>query len=68
MNPAAGPAVRDFRQGMQLQWGYLIYNAQLDKAQKHQLTTNVRLFRNGEQVFSAATNLLRPKTKRTRND
>jgi hypothetical protein len=52
MNPAANPAVRDFRQGMQLEWGYLIYNAQLDKNQKHQLTTNVRLFRNGEQIFS----------------
>jgi hypothetical protein len=52
VNPAANPAVRAFRQGMQLEWGYLIYNAQLDKAQKHQLTTNVRLFRNGEQVFA----------------
>jgi hypothetical protein len=37
---------------MQLEWGYLIYNAQVDKAQKHQVTTNVRLFRNGQQVFS----------------
>jgi VWFA-related protein len=52
VNPAANPAVRAFRQGMQLEWGYLIYNAQLDKAQKHQLTTNVRLFRNGEEVFA----------------
>ena len=52
MSPAANPAVRDFRQGMQLEWGYLIYNAQLDKNQKHQLTTNVRLFRNGEQIFA----------------
>jgi hypothetical protein len=52
MNPEASPAVRAFRQGMQLEWGYLIYNAQVDKAQKHQVTTNVRLFRNGQQVFS----------------
>jgi VWFA-related protein len=52
MNPEASPAVRAFRQGMQMEWGYLIYNAQLDKNQKHQLTTNVRLFRTGQQVFS----------------
>jgi VWFA-related protein len=51
-NLGGSPAVRDFRQGMQLEWGYLIYNAQLDKNQKHQLTTNVQLFRNGQQVFS----------------
>ena len=51
-NPEVSPAVRDFRPGMQLEFGYLIYNAQVDKAQKHQLTTNVQLFRNGQQVFS----------------
>jgi hypothetical protein len=51
-NPEVSPAVRDFRPGMQLEFGYLIYNAQVDKTQKHQLTTNVQLFRNGQQVFS----------------
>ena len=48
------PAIRDFRQGMQLQWGYLIYNAQLDKSGKPQLTSSIRLFRNGQQVFSGS--------------
>jgi VWFA-related protein len=52
VNPEVSPAVRDFRQGMQLQYGYLIYNAQFDNNQKHQLTTKVRLFRNGQQVFA----------------
>jgi len=51
-NTEVSPAVRDFRQGMQLQYGYLIYNAQLDENQKHQLSTSVRLFRNGQQVFA----------------
>lgn len=52
-NPEASPAVRRFRQGMQMEWGYLIYNAQADKASgKPQLTTEVRLFREGKQIFA----------------
>jgi hypothetical protein len=49
----AGPAVRRFKQGTQLEFGYLIYNAQVDKTtQKPRLTTQVRLFRDGKQVFA----------------
>jgi VWFA-related protein len=52
-NAEASPALRRFRQGMQLEWGYLIYNAQPDKATgKPQLTTEARLFREGKQVFT----------------
>ena len=52
-DPEASPAVRRFKQGTQLEFGYLIYNAQLDKTtQKPRLTTQVRLFRDGKQVFA----------------
>jgi VWFA-related protein len=52
-DPEAGPAVRHFRQMMRLEYGLLVYNAGLDKASgKPQLTTQVRLFRDGKQVFS----------------
>jgi VWFA-related protein len=51
-NPEASPAIRRFWQGAQMEWGYIIYNAQDDKATgKPQVTTEVRLFRDGKQVF-----------------
>ena len=51
-DPQAGPAVRRFRQGMMLHYSFLTYNAQLDKATlRPQLQTQVRLFRDGQQVF-----------------
>jgi hypothetical protein len=35
-----------------LQYGFVIYNPQLDKATNHpQLTTQVRLFRDGQPIF-----------------
>jgi VWFA-related protein len=52
-DPEAGPAVRRFRQMMRLEYGLLVYNAALDKASgKPQLTTQIRMFRDGKQVFS----------------
>jgi hypothetical protein len=52
-DPEAGPAVRRLKQMMRLEYGLLIYNATLDKASgKPQLTTQVRLFRDGKQVFA----------------
>jgi hypothetical protein len=52
-NSEASPAVRRFQQKMRLEYGLLVYNAGLDKASgKPQLTTQVRLFRDGQQVFS----------------
>ena len=45
--------MRRFKQQMRLEYGLLVYNAGLDKASgKPQLTTQVRLFRDGQQVFS----------------
>lgn len=52
-DPLAGPAVRKFKSGMLMQYGYVIYNAQLDKATGHpQLQTQMRLFRDGKQIFT----------------
>ena len=49
----AGPAVRRLTHGMLLDFGYVIYNAQLDRTTlRPQLTTQVRLFRDGQQVFT----------------
>ena len=52
-DPQAGPAVRRLSHGMLLDFGYVIYNAQLDRAaSRPQLTTQVRLFRDGKLLFA----------------
>jgi len=54
-DPEAIPAVRHYKQGTQLEYGYLIYNAQLDKStRKPRLSTQLRLFRDGKQVFAGS--------------
>jgi len=54
-DPEASPAVRHLRQMMRLEYGLLVYNAGLDKATgKPQLTTQIRLFRDGKQVFTGS--------------
>jgi hypothetical protein len=54
-DPEASPAVRHLRQMMRLEYGLLVYNAELDKASgKPQLTTQIRLFRDGKQVFTGS--------------
>ncbi|MFN2493876.1 MAG: VWA domain-containing protein [Pyrinomonadaceae bacterium] len=46
-------ALRQFDRGSVITYAYAIYNAQLDKATgKPQLVTQVRLFRNGQVVFT----------------
>ena len=51
--PQAGPGVRRLRRGLVLEFGYVIYNAQLDKAtQRPRLQTQIRLFRDGRQIFA----------------
>lgn len=50
---AASPAMRQFKSGMVMVYGYHIYNARLDKVtKKPQLLTRIRLFRNGKEIFS----------------
>jgi hypothetical protein len=46
-------ATRQLKRGQQLQYSVILYNAKLDKATaKPQLTIQVRLFRNGEPIFT----------------
>jgi hypothetical protein len=50
-------AVRRFRYGTLLDYGFVIYNAQLDKVKKQpQLQTQVRLLREGQEVFAGRVN------------
>jgi VWFA-related protein len=52
-NAEASPAVRHLSRGMALDYGYFVYNARLDKAtNRPQVTTQVRLFRSGQEVFT----------------
>ena len=47
------PAMRQVRHGMTLKYTYVIYNAQFERAtQKPRLTTQMRLYREGQQVFA----------------
>jgi VWFA-related protein len=50
-NPHAGPAVRRLRQGMTLEYGYNIYNAQRDGSLP-KVQTQVQLVREGQTVFN----------------
>ena len=52
-DPKANAAVRQFKQGLIMEYALIVYNAQLDKTSaKPQLQTQVRMFLNGQQVFS----------------
>jgi len=58
-NPQASAAVRHFTRGMVMSYGLFIYNARLDKTSaRPQVTTQVRLFRDGKEVFTGAENRL----------
>lgn len=48
----ASPALRRMRRGMVLNYGYAIYNAKLDAGNRTQLTTQVKLFYNGQEVLT----------------
>ncbi len=52
-DPKASPAVRQFKSGLVMIYGFVVYNAQVDKATgRPQLRTQMRLFRDGQMVFS----------------
>ncbi len=52
-NPQASPAVRHFSRGMLMDYLLIIYNARFDKAtNKSQIISQVRLFRDGQPVFT----------------
>jgi hypothetical protein len=50
VDPQASPAMRRFQPGMVMQYGYVIYNAKASPAP--QLTTQLRLLRNGQVIFT----------------
>ena len=53
IDPANSAAVRHFRQGESMRYSFVIYNPQLDPATgQPQLQTQVRIFRDGQPVFS----------------
>ncbi len=52
-DPLGSPAVRRFRRGASVDYLYNIYNPKLDRATRTpQLQTQLRLFREGQQVFA----------------
>jgi hypothetical protein len=52
-NPQAGPSVRRFQGGMILDYAFMIYNAQLDRATaRPQLESQVIMLRDGKPVFT----------------
>ena len=50
--PEAGEALRRFRSGMFMRYGFVIYNAKLDAGRQPQLQVQMRIFRNGQPVFT----------------
>ncbi len=53
LDPLADAASRQFHHGLVMEYGVAVYNVQIDKASgKPKLVTQVRLFRNGKQVFA----------------
>lgn len=63
-NPELSPAVRRFRRGTRMDFGYVIYNARSDKSTgKPKLMTQVRLFRDGKQVFASDAEAFDPGTQ-----
>lgn len=64
----ASPALRRMRRGMVLNYGYAIYNGKLGAGNRPQLTTQVKLFYNGNPVLigkeAQLTDQQPPNTKR----
>jgi VWFA-related protein len=59
LNAQSSPAVRKFKRGEVLQFGYIIYNAQV-VANRTQLQTQVRIFRDGQLVYAGRVTPLQP--------
>lgn len=61
-DPQASPAVRRFRRGMIAEYGYVIYNAKIDKAAgRSQLATQMKLYRDGRLVYDGGWRAFDPK-------
>jgi hypothetical protein len=55
-NAEASPAVRHFRSGMTLSYGFYVYNAHSEKGSPPQLLGQVLLFHDGKAVFTGQQN------------
>ncbi|HEX8138738.1 MAG TPA: VWA domain-containing protein [Pyrinomonadaceae bacterium] len=52
-DPQSGPAIRRFRPGTVIDYGFEVYNAKLDKTTgRPQLQTQVRLFKDNQMVYA----------------
>lgn len=52
-DPQSGPAIRRFRAGTVIDYGFEVYNAKLDKTTgRPQLQTQVRLFKDNQMVYA----------------
>ena len=59
-NATNSAATRQFKPGQILQYSFVIYNARLDKvAGQPQLSTQVRLFRDGQPIFTGKETVLK---------
>jgi len=53
LDPESGPAIRRFKAGSVIDYGFEVYNARLDKATgRPQLQTQVRLYKDTKQVYA----------------
>ncbi len=50
-DPMTDTSLRRFKRGTVLRYGFEIYNAKLDAAQKPQITTQLRIFRDGKSLL-----------------
>jgi hypothetical protein len=51
-DPSAGPGVRQFKRGMVMSYGYHIYNTRSDKTTGPNLLWQVRLFKDGKEIYA----------------
>lgn len=59
-NPQLDTSLRRFRRGTVLRYAYEIYNARLDTAQKPQIQTQTRIFRDGKLLLEGKQNSFDP--------
>lgn len=55
-HPLSSQAMRRFQHGQTLSYGYYIYNARLNSSHRPQLETQMRLYRDGQLVYTGRVN------------
>jgi VWFA-related protein len=58
-NPEGGPAIRIFKPGSDIIYGYQVMNARADSTKPAELEEQVRLFRDGKQVYEGKVDPLK---------